>query len=59
MVNVMLPFIRDEAGALPIWTLAVLILGLAAVVVLTPEPQSQSTLEDGLGPAVETTLLRL
>ena len=59
MVNVMLQFISDKAGALPIWTLAVLILGLTAVVILTPEPQSQTTLEDGLGPAVETTLLRL
>ena len=55
----MLPFIKDRAGALPVWTLTVLVLGLTAIVRLEPEQEKHTTLEQGLGPVVVTENLRL
>ena len=55
----MLPFMKDRAGALPVWTLAVLILGLTALVRLEPEQENYTTLEQGLGPVVVTENLHL
>lgn len=59
MFNTMLPFMKDRAGALPVWTLAVLILGLTALVRLEPEQENYTTLEQGLGPVVVTENLHL
>ncbi len=59
MVNSMLPFIKDRAGALPVWTLTVLVLGVTAIVRLEPEQEKHTTLEQGLGPVVVTENLRL
>ncbi len=57
MVAGMLSKRNDEAGALPIWALAVLISGLAAVLAFEPEQQTHTTLQEGLGPVVETQTL--
>ena len=59
MVNAMLPFLKDRAGALPVWTLTVLILGLTALVRFEPAEEDYTTLEQGLGPVVATENLRL
>ncbi len=59
MINAMVTFMKDEAGALPIWTLTVLITGLAATFILAPQTEHQSTLEEGLGPVVEIRSLHL
>ena len=59
MVNAMLPFMKDRAGALPVWTLTALILGLTALIRFEPEQEKHTTLEQGLGPVVVTENLRL
>lgn len=59
MINAMVTFMKDEVGALPIWTLTVLITGLAASFILAPQTELQTTLEEGLGPAVEMRSLHL
>ncbi|QMU58457.1 MAG: hypothetical protein GKR98_09790 [Boseongicola sp.] len=53
----MLPNPEDEAGGLPIWTIAVLIVFVLSVMMFRPRDIQHTTLEDGLGPVVATQSL--
>jgi len=53
----MLPIIRDKAGGLPAWTIAVLAIVILSALMLGPIAASQTTLENSLGADIQTETL--
>jgi len=53
----MLPKNRNEAGGLPVWTIAVLAVLILSTLMLRPIAAKHSTLEDTLGPGIQTEIL--
>ena len=55
----MLPKFRDEAGGLPVWTIAVLAVLLLSTLMLRPIAAEHTSLEDTLGPDIQIEILPL
>lgn len=47
-----------RAGAFPIWTLTVAVLVVLSVMMFRPASAESTSLEEGLGPSVETIPLK-
>ena len=55
----MLQWNRDEAGGLPVWTIAVLAVVILSVMMFRPIAADHTTLENSLGSGVQTEVLPL